>query len=49
VRSYETIEELREALLDFKRTYNEQWMLQELRLPQPRPGPTRPEALDDAA
>ena len=28
VRSFETIEELREALLEFKRTYNEQWMLE---------------------
>jgi len=27
VRSFETIEELRLALLEFKRTYNEQWML----------------------
>ena len=27
VRSFETIEELRLALLAFKRTYNEQWML----------------------
>ena len=28
VRSFETIEELRLALLAFKRTYNEQWMLE---------------------
>ena len=28
VRSFETIEELRLALLEFKRTYNEQWMLE---------------------
>ena len=27
VRSFETIEDLRLALLAFKRTYNEQWML----------------------
>ena len=27
VRSFDTIEELRLALLEFKRTYNEQWML----------------------
>ena len=27
VRSFETIEELRLALLEFQRTYNEQWML----------------------
>ena len=28
VRSFQTIEELRLALLAFKRTYNEQWMLE---------------------
>ena len=28
VRSFETIEQLRLALLAFKRTYNEQWMLE---------------------
>ena len=28
VRSFETIEELRLALFEFKRTYNEQWMLE---------------------
>ncbi len=28
VRSFETIEELRLALLEFKQTYNEQWMLE---------------------
>ena len=27
MRSFETIEELRLALLEFQRTYNEQWML----------------------
>ena len=27
MRSFETIEELRLALLKFKQTYNEQWML----------------------
>ena len=27
MRSFETIEDLRLALLAFKRTYNEQWML----------------------
>ena len=27
VRSFETIEELRLALLEFQRTYNAQWML----------------------
>ena len=29
----ETIEELRLALLEFKRTYNEQWMLEVYRSP----------------
>jgi hypothetical protein len=28
VRSFETIEELRLALLEFKHTYNTQWLLQ---------------------
>ena len=28
MRSFETIEALRLALLEFKRTYNEQWMLE---------------------
>ena len=28
VRSFDTIEELRLALLEFKQTYNEQWMLE---------------------
>ena len=28
VRSFDTIEELRLAVLEFKRTYNEQWMLE---------------------
>jgi len=28
VRSFETIEEFRLALLEFKKTYNEQWMLE---------------------
>ena len=28
VRSFDTIEQLRLALLEFKRTYNEQWMLE---------------------
>jgi putative transposase len=30
VRAFETIEELRQALLDFKRTYNETWRLERL-------------------
>ena len=42
VRSFETIEELRLALLEFKRTYNEHWMLEKVRLPKPGPGATRP-------
>ena len=44
VRSFETIEELRLALLEFKRTYNEQWMLEkyDYRSPaQVRRGPPR--------
>ena len=28
MRSFDTIEALRLALLEFKRTYNEQWMLE---------------------
>ena len=35
VRSFETIEELRLALLAFKRTYNEQWMLEKYDYPSP--------------
>ena len=35
VRSFETIEELRLALLAFKRTYNEQWMLEKYRYRSP--------------
>ena len=42
VRSFDTIEALRLALLAFKRTYNEHWMLERLRLPKPRAGATRP-------
>ncbi len=30
VRTFETIEELRLALLEFKKTYNEQWIIQRL-------------------
>ena len=41
VRSFETIEELRLALLEFKRTYNEQWMLEKYAY-RSRPGATRP-------
>ena len=35
VRSFETIEELRLALLAFKRTYNEQWMLENTTIEAP--------------
>ena len=42
VRSFATIEELRLALRAFKRTYNEQWMLEKIRLSKPRPGATQP-------
>jgi transposase InsO family protein len=28
VRTFRTVEELRQALLDFKRTYNENWIIQ---------------------
>ena len=35
VRSFETIEELRLALLAFKRTCNEQWMLEKYRYRSP--------------
>ena len=41
VRSFETIEDLRLALLAFKRTYNEQWMLGEVRLSESSPSATR--------
>ena len=42
VRSFETIEELRLALLAFKRTYNEQWMLEKYDYRSPAQVPTRP-------
>ena len=42
VRSFATIEELRLALLAFKRTYNEPVDAGEIRLSKPRPGATRP-------
>ena len=38
VRSFDTIEELRLALLAFKRTYNEQWMLEKYHLSKSRSG-----------
>ena len=40
VRSFDTIEALRLALLAFKRTYNEQWMLEKYHYRSPRPGAT---------
>ena len=42
VRSFDTIEELRLPCSEFKRTYNEQWMLENVQLPKPRSGTTRP-------
>ena len=42
VRSFATIEELRLALLAFKRTYNEHVDAGEIPLSKPRPGATRP-------
>jgi transposase InsO family protein len=30
VRTFETVEQLRKALLEFKKNYNEQWILQRL-------------------
>ncbi len=30
VKTFETVEELRLALLEFKKTYNEQWIIQKL-------------------
>ena len=38
VRSFETIEDLRLALLAFKRTYNEQWMLETYHYRSPAQG-----------
>ena len=40
VRSFDTIEELRLALLAFKRTYNEQWMLEKYHYRSPAQGAT---------
>ena len=42
VRSFETIEELRLALLAFKRTYNKQWMLEKYDYRSPAQCATRP-------
>ena len=41
VRSFETIENLRLALLAFKRTYNEQWMLAKYDYRESSPSATR--------
>ena len=49
VRSFETIEELRQALLEFKRTYNEQWMLEKYDYRSPAQVRRDLEALDEAA
>jgi transposase InsO family protein len=49
VRSFETIEELREALLEFKRTYNEQWMLEKYDYRSPAQVRRDLEALDEVA
>ncbi len=49
MRSFETIEELREALLEFKRTYNEQWMLEKYDYRSPAQVRRDLEALDEAA
>ena len=42
VRIFETIEDLRLALLAFNRTYNETMDAREIRVPKPRAGATRP-------
>jgi putative transposase len=49
VRSFETIEELRQALLEFKRTYNEQWMLQKYDYRSPAQVRRDLQALDQVA
>ncbi len=49
VRSFETIEELRQALLEFQRTYNEQWMLEKYDYRSPAQVRRDLEALDEAA
>ena len=49
VRSFETIEELRQALLEFKRTYNQQWMLEKYDYRSPAQARRDLEALDEAA
>jgi putative transposase len=49
VRTFETIEELRQALLEFKRTYNEQWMLEKYDYRSPAQVRRDLEALDEAA
>jgi transposase InsO family protein len=49
VRAFETIEELRQALLEFKRTYNEQWMLEKYDYRSPAQVRRDLETLDEAA
>ena len=49
VRHFETIEELRLALLEFKRTYNEQWMLQKYDYRSPAQVRRDLEPLDEVA
>ncbi len=49
VRTFETIEELRQALLEFKRTYNEQWMLEKYDYRSPAQVRRDLETLDEAA
>jgi transposase InsO family protein len=49
VRSFETIEELRLALLEFKQTYNEQWMLEKFDYRSPTQARRDLGALDAAA
>ncbi len=41
MRAFETIAELRLALLEFKRTYSEHWMLEKYDYRSPAPSPTR--------
>ncbi len=49
VRSFETIEALRLALLEFKRTYNEQWMLEKFDYRSPAQARRDLVGLDEAA
>jgi transposase InsO family protein len=45
VRTFETVEQLRLAVLEFKKTYNEQWIVQRLR--EQRPSQTRKNACNN--